>query len=127
MVNPNNYPGVTATIVGTAGAAAEYPAYDKSGERGYKQVRIAVGEGYKNKQTGEWVDQGTTWYTYEAHQDGEISTVGKGDKVRIDEARLSTREFERKDGSTGQAFEARFGTLTVLESKSAGVADDTPF
>lgn len=134
MVNENNHPGANVTIVGYAGGPAEWPPYDKQGQRGFKQVRIAVGEGYKNKDTGEWVDQGTTWYTHTDQAETlDALGIGKGDKVRIDEARLSAREFTRKDNSIGQAFETRYGTVTVLESKSGGApaqqsySDDTPF
>lgn len=122
--NQNNYEGATITLVGRAGADAENPPYDKEGSRGIKQVRVAVGQGYKNKDTGEWVDTGTTWFTITGRAD-DIGHVRKGDKVRLDDARLETREFDRKDGSKGQAFETRFGTLTVLESKSAD--SDKPF
>lgn len=117
--NPNNYDGATVTLVGRAGADAEFPAYDKSGERGNSQVRVAVGQGYKDKNTNEWKDTGTVWYTVTGRTD-DIGHVRKGDKVRLDDARLEAREFQRKDGSTGQAFETRFGSLTVLESKSGG-------
>lgn len=135
MVNENNYPGANVTVVGYAGGAAEWPAYDKQGEKGFKQVRIAVGEGYKNKQTEEWVDQGTTWYTHTDQAETlDNLAIGKGDKVRIEDARLSAREFKRKDESIGQAFETRYGTLTVIESKGGGAPaqqsyddDSTPF
>lgn len=122
--NPNNYDGATVTIVGRAGGDAEFPPYDKSGERGVSQVRIAVGQGYKKD--GEWVDTGTAWYTVTGRT-GDIGHVRKGDKVRVDDARLETREFTRKDNSIGQAFETRFGTVTVLESKSGGSDDSGPF
>lgn len=121
--NPQNYEGATVTLVGRAGGDAEFPAYDKEGTRGISQVRVAVGQGYKKE--GEWVDTGTTWYTVSGRTD-DIGHVKKGDKVRLDDARLETREFDRKDGSKGQAFETKFGTLSVLESKSN--ADyDTPY
>lgn len=124
--NLNNYEGATVTLVGRAGGDAENPAYDKAGERGIKQVRVAVGQGYKKD--GEWVDTGTVWYTVSGRAD-DIGHVRKGDKVRLDDARLEAREFERKDGSKGQAFETRFGTLVVLESaqSDSGYSDDTPF
>ena len=125
--NPNNYDGATVTLVGRAGADAEFPPYDKQGERGFSQVRVAVSQGYKKND--EWVDTGTTWYTVSGRTE-DIGHVSKGDKVRLDDARLETREFERKDGTTGQAFETRYGNLTVLESKggSSPAADaDTPF
>lgn len=122
--NPNNYEGATVTIVGRAGGDAENPPYDKSGDRGIKQVRVAVGQGYKKD--GEWVDTGTVWYTVTG-RDSDIGHVRKGDRVRLDDARLEAREFDRKDGSKGQAFETRFGTLTVVESKSAVDDSSTPF
>lgn len=123
-INPNNYDGATVTLVGRAGGDSEFPPYDKSGERGFSQVRVAVGQGYKKD--GEWVSTGTVWYTVSGKTE-DISHVRKGDKVRVDEARLEAREFERKDGTTGQAFETRYGTVTVLESKSGGGDSDTPF
>lgn len=113
--NPNNYTGATATIVGRAGTDPENPAYNKDGSRGIQEIRVAVDQGYKDSD-GDWVETGTTWYTYTAPVE-VLAEVSKGDKVRIDDARLETREFTRKDGTTGQAFDLRFGTIAVLESK----------
>ena len=124
--NPQNYPGVTATIVGYASADATNPPYDKDGTRGFKQIRIPINEGYKDKNTGQFVETGTSWYTINAPSD-QIGHIRKGDKIRIDDARLETREFTRKDGTTGQAFETRFGNITVLESKTPAPDDDLPF
>lgn len=124
--NPNNYDGATVTLVGRAGADSEFPAYDKEGTRGLSQVRVAIGQGYKDKNTNEWKDTGTVWYTVTGRTD-DIGHVRKGDKVRLDDARLEAREFERKDGTTGQAFETRFGTLTVLEVKDNGGDSSGPF
>ena len=123
--NANNYEGATVTLVGRAGGDAENPPYDKSGSRGFQQVRVAVGQGYKKD--GEWVSTGTVWYTVTGRAE-DIGHVRKGDKVRLDDARLEAREFERKDGSKGQAFETRYGTLTILESSGNDGDDaDTPF
>lgn len=124
--NPNNYDGATVTLVGRAGADAEFPAYDKEGTRGLSQVRVAIGQGYKDKNTNEWKDTGTLWVTVTGRTD-DIGHVTKGSKVRLDDARLEAREFERKDGSIGQAFETRYGTLTVLESKADSGSADKPF
>lgn len=112
--NPGNFPGATITIVGNAGADAEYPAYDKQGERGISQVRVAVGQGYKKDD--QWVDTGTAWFTVSGKTE-DIGHVKKGDQIRLDDARLEVREYQRQDGTTGQAFETKFGTLTVLKSK----------
>lgn len=126
-INPQNYDGITATIVGRAAAAAEFPPYDKTGERGFSQIRLGVSQGYKNKQTNEWVDKGTLWVTVQARTE-DLAAVGKGDKVRVDDAKLEAREFERKDGTTGQAFETSFGSVSIIESKSGGASEgEVPF
>ena len=132
-INPENYQGATVVIVGSAGGPAKAPAYDKDGTSGVLELSVAVGQGYKKD--GAWVDTGTTWYTYKAAGSyaDNLRGIGKGDKVRIDEAKLETREFTRKDESIGQQFLLSYGSIEVLESKSgAGPAaptasDDSPF
>lgn len=116
--NENNYPGVQiASIVGNVGRVG-FPPYDKEGKRGYKQVGIAVGEGYKD-QDGQWVDTGTTWYNY--NDKAEVIDqlgVGTGDKVRVDGGKQEVREYG--EGKLG--IDIRFGQLTVLISKNGGDA-----
>lgn len=121
MANENNYIGATITLVGYAAGDAEFPAYDKGGERGISQIRVPINQGYKKD--GEWVETGTAWYTVTGKTDN-IGHVRKGDKIRLEDAKLEAREFTRKDGSIGQAFETSYGDLTVLESKSGGSASD---
>lgn len=127
--NPNNYTGATVTIVGNAASAPENPPYDKEGSRGIQQVRVAVSQGYKDKNSGEWKDTGTAWFTVSGRAD-DLAGIQKGDKVRVDDARLEAREFTRKDGSIGQAFETSFGTIQILESRGGGSSydnSDSPF
>lgn len=126
-LNDMNYTGVNAVIVGRAAGAAENPPYDKSGSRGFQQIRVAVDQGYKKD--GVWVETQTLWITYSARSE-DLAEVQKGDKLRLDEVKLEAREFERKDGTTGQAFEARYGEITILESKGGGSSssdDEAPF
>ena len=122
-MNPNNYTGINAVIVGRVGADPENPAYDKEGAKGFQEIRVAVDQGYKKDD--QWVETGTLWVTYTA-KSADLAGVGKGDKIRLDDVKFTARDFQRKDGSTGQAFEARFGTLTVLESKQTETAE-APF
>lgn len=127
-INPQNFQGISATIVGYAAGDAEYPAYDKSGERGVSEIRVPINHGYKDKTSGEWKETGTTWVTVTGRTD-DIGHIRKGDKIRVDDAKFESREFTRKDGSIGQAFQTSFGTVTVLESKNGGSGsdDEAPF
>lgn len=115
-VNPNNYDGARAFVVGRAGG-------EPKERNGFTELSVAVSQGYKKD--GEWVDIGTAWYTFSAssdYADQNWPEVGKGDKVRIDDAKLEVREYTKNDGSTGRDNRLTYGTLTVLESKQ-----DTPF
>ena len=122
-INPNNYTGISATIVGYAAGDARPPAYDKSGERGISEVRVPIDHGYKDKNTGEWKTTGTTWVTVTGRTD-DIGRIQKGDKVRVDDGKFESREYTRKDGSIGQEFQTSYGTVTVLESKNGGSQGD---
>ncbi len=127
-INPNNYDGASAVIVGRAGGPVEIKEFGNGGSQA--QLSIAVSKGYKNKQTQEWVDTGTDWYTLTAATDYANENwpeVGKGDKVRVDDARLEFKAFEKKNGEPGVEATLRFGTLAIVESKQAASSDDAPF
>jgi len=121
MTNENNYVGATTTLVGFVSVAARSPRYDKDGTSGVTEIALAINEGYKKD--GEFVQTGTTWYTYSAYGDyaTPLKALSKGDKVRIDDAKQEVREYE-KDGNTVSAINLRYGSLTVLESRPARAA-----
>lgn len=128
MTNPNNYIGVTTTIVGYAASDARNPAYDKEGTRGVKQVPIAINEGYKKD--GEFVQTGTTWYDIEAGGEAAstLARIKKGDKIRVDDAKQEVRTYKDKNGAEKLGITLRFGTVTVLESSGGGGDDsNSPF
>lgn len=132
-LNPNNYDGARVVIVGRAGGAAEVREFGNGGSQA--QLSIAVGKGYKNRDTGEWVDTGTDWYTLTAtpdYADENWPAVAKGDKVRVDDAKLEFRPYIRKDGEAGVEARLSYGTLVVVERKSdrpapAASDNDKPF
>lgn len=138
-VNSKNFPGATVVVVvGSAGGPPQVRSFEKGSSQ--SELSIAVSKGYKNKTTGDWVDTGTDWYTLIATEDYANQNwpdVGKGDKVRVEDARLEFKPYLRKTGEAGVEATLRFGTLVVVESKesrgasnsrSAGsYADNTPF
>lgn len=124
MVNEQNYLGATASIVAYAAGPAKPPAYDKSGDRGILEVSLPVNEGYKKN--GEFVQTGTTWYTYSGAGDfaqNVLSQVQKGDKIRIDNAKQEVREYSDREGKPKLGITLRYGDFTVLESSVGGSAD----
>lgn len=130
MTNEKNFIGATTTIVGYVAVDPRYPAYDKEGSRGYKQVTVALNEGYKPK-GGEFVKTGTTWYDIELHED-EVSKLGieKGDKIRVDDAKQEVRTYKNKEGEEKLGITLKFGEITILESAqpAQGAADEeVPF
>ena len=126
-INPNNYDGASVVIVGRAGGPVDIKKFE--GGNSQAQLSIAVGKGYKNKTTNEWVDQGTDWYNLTATEDWANQNwpnIGKGDKVRVDDARLEFKPFLKNNGEAGVEAILRYGTLVVVESKSAS-GNDKPF
>lgn len=119
-INPNNYTEADLTLVAYAAADARPPAYDKDGSKGVLEVSLPVNEGYKKD--GEFVQTGTTWYTYSGAGDfaqNVLANVRKGDKIRIDGAKQEVREYQDRDGNVKLGITLRFGDFQVLESKSA--------
>lgn len=127
-VNPNNYLGATVTIVGYLAADPAYPAYDKQGTRGWRELSIPINEGYKKD--GEFVQTGTTWYRVSVSDEmvdqyfDNGTPLKKGAKVRVDNAKQEVREYKAKDGTEKLGITLSYGEITVLES---GNSEETPF
>lgn len=116
-INPNNYPGSNVTIVGFAGGETKVKEFDRGGSQA--ELQIGVGKGYKDRDSGEWVDKGTDWYTLVGSADYAADNwpyVQKGDKVRIDNARLEARPYTKNNGEAGVELTLRFGTIVVVEA-----------
>lgn len=106
----------TVNVVGTVGSVQS--KFDGK----QTEVSIAVGKGYKDKTTDQWVDKGTDWYTFITRGDWQAQVqdlaLQPGDRVEVVDAKLEHREYEKRDGSPGIACDLNFGTLTVLERKA---------
>ena len=112
-------------IVGTVGSI------ESKFEGKQTEVSVAVGKGYKDKATDQWVDKGTDWYTFIVRGDWQSSVAGieKGDRVEITDAKLEQRLYSKNDGTPGVANELNYGNIVVLERKAdrpASTADSAP-
>lgn len=120
--NPNNYDGASVTVVGRAAGPFEVKSFDSGGSQA--QLSIAVGKGYKKND--QWVNTGTDWYTLTATSEyakDNWPDVGKGDKVRINDARQEVKAYNKKDGTADKEITLRFGTIVIV-SKAKGSSDD---
>lgn len=135
-INPRNFDGANLTVVGRAGGPVTIKEFASGSS--VAELSIAVGQGYKKGE--EWVDTGTAWYKLTATSDYAADNwpvVGKGDKVRVDNARLEVREYTKGDGTNGTELKLTYGNLTVVQSKAEsappvaagnfGGSDDTPW
>lgn len=127
-INSKNYDGSSVVVVGRAAGPREIREFNNGGSQA--QLSVAVGKGYKKDDA--WVDTGTDWYTLTATADYAADNwpdVIKGDKVRIDEARLEFKPYAKNNGDPGVEATLRFGTLVVLEHAkgSSSDSDVTPF
>lgn len=108
----------TVTIVGNVGRV------ESKFDGALTEATVAVSKGYKDKSTDQWVDQGTDWYKVIARGDyqGALQELAQGDRVKISDAKLEHREYQKNDGTIGISYELNFGTVIVLERKSEKAA-----
>jgi single-strand DNA-binding protein len=69
--------------------------------------RVASSERRQDKETKEWVDHATTFYSVTVWRDmaeHTIKTLRKGDRVVL-AGKVRSRDFTRQDGTTGTALE----------------------
>lgn len=106
----------TVTVIGTVGSV------QSKFEGKQTEVSIAVGKGYKDKTTAEWIDKGTDWYTFITRGDWQSTVetleLQPGDRVKVTDAKLEHREYEKKDGKPGIACDLNFGEIELLERKA---------
>lgn len=98
------------------------PAEDKLDGK-VTELRIAVGHGYAAKDGSGFKETGVTYVTHSANADyaGPLKAVGQGDLVKVSgNPQLTTRNYDKTDGTKGAAVESRFGTVELLEKKGEG-------
>lgn len=119
-INPQNYKGASAVVVGYTAGEARTPGYDKDGSSGVLEISMYIDSGYKKGD--EFVKTGTTLYVYSAAGDyaGKLRGIAKGSKVRIDNAKIDkTRSYANKENENIVEIALRYGDIQVLEQGRA--------
>lgn len=114
--------GILATVIGRAVADPDL-RFSNAG-KAIGKLRVVATDRRKNDSTGQWEDGDSTFldvtvFGFDAETIAE--EVKKGDQV-IATGRLKTREYQKRDGSTGFALEIvadGFGMLNRLNKRSA--------
>ena len=109
------------TFIGRLGADPEVKSFQNGGR--VANLRIAVGERWKDKATGEQKER-TEWVTLNVTSDGLIGVVErylrKGSRIMV-QGQLRTRKWQDKDGQDRYATEVVVGgfggTLVMLGGK----------
>jgi single-strand DNA-binding protein len=110
------------TLIGRLGASAEISKIAGQDDRYYAKFRIATDEGYKDKDTGEWVDR-ASWHSCITFQKGLVEILRKhGERGRLVaiEGELRHDKSEGKDGKDDKYF------TTVLVGMQGSVKFLTP-
>jgi single-stranded DNA-binding protein len=81
----------------------------------------------KDKSTGEWTTQATTWFTIEMWGDkaeeAEALDIFKGDTVKVT-GRLEQNTYKSKDGTEKQSFKVAWPEIEVLQKGKSRDEDE---
>lgn len=103
------------TVTGRAAQDAEL-RFTPSGATVW-EMNVAENHRYKDKQTGEWRDSGTTWWRVKAFgRTAEAlaeARIAKGTLLLVT-GRSETREYEKRDGTKGASLELIADTVAIV-------------
>lgn len=107
------------TVVGRVGKDPEV----RTVGQGTSVVNFSIAQTsrVKDKRTDQWVDGETTWYDLTAwrdHAENIAAQVRKGDQVVVT-GRLSSRKYDKQDGSQGTSITIAIDTIGVVISPFA--------
>lgn len=95
------------------GVVASDPDFNNANGSARLTFRLASTQRRLNKQTNEWEDVNTNWYSVTAWKrlaENAGTSLAKGDRVIVS-GRLTIREYDRKDGSKGTSVDINAETL----------------
>ena len=111
------------TVIGRAAAAPEV----RSTNTGIQvaEVRLAVTPRYMDKKTNEWKDGTTEWFNVVVwdRKVAKVAGIDKGMSVFV-EGDLSTRAYEKKDGSKGFSVEIKADQIFPIQKTNAPQATE---
>jgi len=101
-------------IDGNVGNEPETRTFQNGGE--LTSFRLGHGQGYMDKQSNQWVDQGTMWVSVVPQSTAAkkvIPYVHKGSRVVVS-GRLQQRFYRGNDGSERYALEVRAESISLI-------------
>lgn len=88
---------------------------------GQAVANLALAHNHRKKnQTGEWVDDGTTWIdaTVWGRRAEAVANLTKGTLVMVS-GPIRLKEFEKRDGSKGRTLEVNAQDVAVVPTEQA--------
>lgn len=104
-------------IVGNAGGEPETTNFQNGGSA--TTVSVAVSQGYMDKQTRQWVDQGTAWYRVTLHSDQakqQARFIQKGVKLIVTGC-LKVREYQDRQGQQRQSLDLQARHVGIIHTE----------
>lgn len=104
-------------IVGNAGGEPETTTFNNGGSA--TTVSVAVSQGYMDKQTRQWVDQGTAWYRVTLYSDQakqQARYITKGTKLIVTGG-LKVREYRDRQGQQRQSLDLQARHVGIIHTE----------
>ena len=105
------------TLTGHAGQDPETKTFNSGGS--ITQVNVGIGQGYKDRTSGQWVDKGTAWVTVKANTSQTKETlqhVHKGSHLLVT-GTLNVRVYQKQDGTQGTALDVNATSIAIIPRK----------
>ena len=104
-------------IVGNAGGEPETTTFQNGGSA--TTVSVAVNQGYMDKQTRQWVNQGTAWYRVTLYSDQakqQAQFIRKGVKLIVTGG-LKVREYQDRQGQQRQSLDLQARHVGIIHTE----------
>lgn len=110
-------------IDGNVGNEPETRTFQNGGE--LTSFRLGHGQGYMDKQSNQWVDQGTMWLSVVPQSNAAkklIPYIHKGSRVVVS-GRLQERAYKDQNGTDRTVLEVRADSISLIPRQQQGQQD----